>query len=47
MISIEKISNEAHYQLELEIEKLTEEIDRMLLSDKEIRGILQELFYSK
>lgn len=47
VIPIEKISNEAHFQLELEIEKLTEEIDRMLLSDKEIRGILQEFFYIK
>ncbi|XP_046447021.1 glutamate receptor ionotropic, delta-1-like [Daphnia pulex] len=43
----QKISNANTYQLELEIEKLTEEIDRMLLTDKDIRGILYELFYTK
>lgn len=31
-------------QLEMEIEKLTQDIDQMYLTDKEIRGILQELF---
>jgi hypothetical protein len=43
----QKISNTNTYQLELEIEKLTEEIDRMLLTDKDIRGILYELFNTK
>lgn len=43
----QKILNTNTYQLELEIEKLTEEIDRMLLTDKDIRGILYELFNTK
>ena len=43
----QNISNVNNYKLELEIEKLTEEIDRMLLSDKDIRGILHELIYTK
>ena len=38
--------NENSYKLELEIEKLTEEIDRMLLSDKDIQDILHELLYT-
>lgn len=43
----QNISNANTFQLELEIEKLTYEIDRMLLSDKDIRGILHELLYTK
>lgn len=34
-------------QLELEIERLTQEIDNMLLSEKEFREILQEFLYVK
>ena len=49
-IPLGKISNEiqrTHFQVELEIEKLTEEIDRMLLTDNEIRSILEEFIYNK
>lgn len=42
-----EILNKTQYQLDVEIEKLTQEIDRMLLTDKEIRNILQELLYIK
>lgn len=35
------------YQMEREIEKLTQEIHKMYLTDKEIRGILQEFFIPK
>lgn len=42
-----EILNMSQYELDIEIEKLTREIDRMLLTDKEIRNILQELLYIK
>lgn len=46
-VAVQSNSNANIYQLELEIERLTEEIDRMILSDKDIVYILQELFYTK
>ncbi|XP_045025453.1 glutamate receptor ionotropic, delta-2-like [Daphnia magna] len=46
-VAMQSNSNANIYQLELEIEKLTEEIDRMILTDKDIGYILRELFYTK
>ncbi|KAI9564274.1 hypothetical protein GHT06_008012 [Daphnia sinensis] len=46
-VAVQNNSSANIYQLELEIEKLTEEIDRMILTDKDIGYILRELFYTK
>lgn len=42
-----EVTNNTQHELEMEIEKLTREINQMLLTDREIQEILLELLYIK